>query len=500
MSRLATLGVLCLIAASTACDKVPLLAPTQSTITLTVNTTSVPANGTATVIASVTEQAGTPAQNGTVVTFTSSFGTIEPAEARTEGGKATVLFHAGTRSGTASIAAFSGATRAEAVELLVGGAAAERITVRVEPGAVPQTGGTVQVIAVVTDVAGNPLPGAPVVFSADNGTLAANSGVTDDNGRVETSLTTNRETVVTATVAAHEATATVRSVSLPTVTITSATTAPSVGAPVVFTITPATATTGNPIRQVTIDWGDGSTDNLGAISGATSISHIFSSGGSFTVTATATDVTGLVGTTSTVVVLQRNVPVVTLTATPNPVAAGSSVSFGVSAQPALGAPPIQSVQVSINGETVFTGVAGTGTFTRVFNTAGSYTAVATATDLGGTTATASIVVEVTAPGIAEMTLDETSGRATCSPTGDTFPKDCVAAGPPLVLQFAAAFTGTPPTGITGYTWSFGDGSSETTTNPNTNHSYTTANQYTVTVTANTNSGSVGSAKLTLTVN
>src|SRR3546814_5164939 len=65
---------------------------------LTVNTTSVPANGTATVIASVTEQAGTPAQNGTVVTFTSSFGTIEPAEARTEGGKATVLFHAGTRS------------------------------------------------------------------------------------------------------------------------------------------------------------------------------------------------------------------------------------------------------------------------------------------------------------------------------------------------------------------------------------------------------------------
>src|SRR3712207_5325088 len=91
-SRLALPALFFALALVSACDKVPLLAPTESTITLTASTTIVPVNGTAQIVASVTEAAGTPVQNGTVVTFTSSFGNIEPAEARTQGGKATVRF------------------------------------------------------------------------------------------------------------------------------------------------------------------------------------------------------------------------------------------------------------------------------------------------------------------------------------------------------------------------------------------------------------------------
>ncbi len=107
------------------CEKMSLVSPTGSTITLTVNKTSVPINGTAEITAAVIESAGTPVQNGTVVTFTSSFGMIEPREARTEGGTARVTF-TGTQSGTAKIGAFSGGAKTAAeLEVRVGAAAAE---------------------------------------------------------------------------------------------------------------------------------------------------------------------------------------------------------------------------------------------------------------------------------------------------------------------------------------------------------------------------------------
>ena len=61
-SRLALAAVLLAVATFSACDKVPLLAPTESTITLNVSTTTVQVNGSATLMASVVEAAGTPAK------------------------------------------------------------------------------------------------------------------------------------------------------------------------------------------------------------------------------------------------------------------------------------------------------------------------------------------------------------------------------------------------------------------------------------------------------
>ncbi len=143
VSRARTSVLVAIFACATfaSCDKLPLTAPTESIITLNVSTTVVPINGTAEIIASVTEPSGTPVHNGTVVTFTSSFGTIEPREAQTHGGKATVRFIGSSQSGTARIGAFSGSSRAEEIEILVGAAAAERIAVRADPASdVPATG------------------------------------------------------------------------------------------------------------------------------------------------------------------------------------------------------------------------------------------------------------------------------------------------------------------------------------------------------------------------
>ncbi len=104
---LVALGLLAVVA-SAACDKVPLTAPTGSTVTLFSNTTIVPVNGAAEITATVIEAGGTQVQNGTLVTFTTTIGQLDPAEARTRDGKVTVRLMSGSRSGRAVVRAFSG--------------------------------------------------------------------------------------------------------------------------------------------------------------------------------------------------------------------------------------------------------------------------------------------------------------------------------------------------------------------------------------------------------
>src|SRR5437870_5043547 len=106
MTRLWVIAVLT-VGVVVACDRVPLTSPTGSTIALSVDRDTLPINGQATVIAIVSEVTGIPVHNGTTVTFQTSLGRIDPIEAQTVNGKATVTFLAGTVSGTANLSAFS---------------------------------------------------------------------------------------------------------------------------------------------------------------------------------------------------------------------------------------------------------------------------------------------------------------------------------------------------------------------------------------------------------
>jgi hypothetical protein len=63
-----------------------------------------------------------------------------------------------------------------------------------------------------------------------------------------------------------------------------------VGVPFTFTITP---TVGALIQNITIDYGDGTSDELGAISTQTTRTHSYSNGGrSFNVTVTQVEASG----------------------------------------------------------------------------------------------------------------------------------------------------------------------------------------------------------------
>ena len=324
-----------------ACDKVPLLAPSGSVITLFPTATSVPVNGEIDIIATVIEQgttstpttptpptngttttpgttttsttgAGTPVQNGTLVSFTTTIGRIEPREARTQNGEVRVRFIAGGQSGVATITAYSGGASGKLENLKVGTAATERVIITASPQTLGPAGGTAQVSARVEDVSGVGVAGIPVSFVTTAGQLNPPTATTDQSGVATTTLVTTREAKVTANVAGKTAEVTVGLNPRTGITIAAPTTTISAGLPATFTVN--VGSTAN-VRDVVVDFGDGTQRSLGAISGSTTVQHTYTTGGTYPVTARAVDATGFSEQVATsVTILPAQPPGVTITA------------------------------------------------------------------------------------------------------------------------------------------------------------------------------------------
>jgi hypothetical protein len=323
-----------------ACDKVPLLAPTGTVITLIPATNSVSLNSEVTIVATVIENgqatgstgggtttttttrtgAGTPVQNGTVITFTTTIGRIEPAEARTHNGQVTVTLITGGTSGTATITAYSGGASAQITNLKVGTAAAKTVSITSTPQSLGASGGTAQVVASVTDDGGSPIGGVPVTFSTDKGSISPSTASTDSNGNATATLTTTATAKITAAVGALTGTATVTVSTRSLASFTSTPTSTNAGIPVTFTVTPAA---GANISGVRVDFGDSTQTDPGAISAATSIPHTYNRPGAFTATATVAGESPL-----STLVLVGSLPV-TLTVSQNPAFVNSPVMFTV---------------------------------------------------------------------------------------------------------------------------------------------------------------------------
>lgn len=279
-----------LAGAIVACDKLSLTAPTESTINLFASGSTVPLNGSIELVANVIESSGTPVHNGTLVSFTTTLGRVEPAEARTSDGRATARLVSDGLSGTARVVAYSGPAVSEPLELTVGAAAAESLVLLATPTSFGSGGGTVQLTAIVSDADANPVAGVAVSFVANAGQLADTSVRTDDDGEARTQLTTSRTTEITARAGTHEDTATVRVAERPTVNVIVSPPSPIEDEPAVFTITVEPAAEGSPIQSVTIEYGDGQQQTLGT--GSTTASHTYRATGTYTVTVRVRDTAG----------------------------------------------------------------------------------------------------------------------------------------------------------------------------------------------------------------
>lgn len=171
--------------------------------------------------------------------------------------------------------------------------------------------------------------------------------------------------------------------------ITCPATAQTAGVPGSYTFTPAT-NPAIPVASVTVDFGDGSSRNLGQPTGTQSFTKAYSSDGGYTVTATVTDTAGGRGTTSCGVVVARSTPTVTLTFTP-PTNAGVPETFTVTGT--AGGAAIRNNEVKLSdGTLMYSGPNGQ--FSWTFASAGTYTVIATTTDASGATGSTQMVVTV----------------------------------------------------------------------------------------------------------
>lgn len=357
--------------AVSACDKMPLVAPTGTVITLFANNTVLPVDGsievtaiaiaggaqpsssggtttggTTTTGASATPGQGTPVHNGTRISFTTTLGRVEPQEAETKNGKVTVKLFANGASGVATVRAFSGGAASNELTINVGAAAAKTVIVSASPQTLNSAGGSAVISARVLNTAGSALSGVAVTFTADNGTLSSSTALTDGSGVASVTLTTSRETKVTATVSGDvKADVTVKVNPRIGITITPPTTAPTAGLATTFQV--AVASTSN-VQNVRMEWGDGSSQNLGAISGTTTVSHTYRDEGNYTVTAVATEASGEQATVSTAVqVLPQQPPSVTVTSSNNNPGLNETVILTASVSGASST--IQSYQWDLGG-------------------------------------------------------------------------------------------------------------------------------------------------------
>ena len=346
-----------------ACTRVPLVAPSGTVMSLLSTTNVLPVNGSTDIIAILIRNGtatttstgtpgttppatpaasnastGTPVHDGTVVDFTTTLGHLEPTETTTSAGSATVKLVADGRSGVATVTAYSGGA-SKTVTVNIGAAAAARIVMTAQPQALPASGGNSTVTANVQDQQGNPISGVPVSFSVTAGTasLSVPSAVTDPYGNATTMVsatssgasgTTTGSVTITGTAgggtgatgsaAPTAGTVTITFAPHETISITPVGSTITVSTPMAFTVTPGA---NGIVTDVTVDFGDGGTTDLGALSAAQTVGYIYGSVRSFTATATATFADGF--TTS------QSVPIVvgpySISVTASPTSTGESV-------------------------------------------------------------------------------------------------------------------------------------------------------------------------------
>jgi Big-like domain-containing protein/PKD domain-containing protein len=522
--RIPLLGfALALSALVLACEKQPLFAPTGSTITLTATTNTLSANGSTPITAQVIEASGFPPHSGTQITFVTTLGQIQPAEATTDvNGQVTATFLAGGQNGTATITAISGGTNtgtSGGLKILVGTAAVGRVSVTADPTTVPAAGGSSTIGALVVDINGNPLSGTQVAFTTTAGTLSQNLVNTNGSGVASTVLTTNVTATVTATVGAQGGSSTttppptttppatggttpassgqasgsviVNVAGSPQLTITAPTTPLSAGVAATFTfvVTPA-ATNPSPIRNVTVNWGDGTPiQDLGAITGSNQVSHTYGSTGSFTITGTVTDSFGTsVPVSTTVIVNPRPQPVVTLTGPTTTPTAGTDTAFTGSVAPAANSGAvIQSVVMDYGDGTTQPLGAITGTsiaLHHVYVTSGTFTATLTATDSNGGVGKSATSVFV----------------QTATPLAVSLTSSQVSSGGNTTVSFTATVIGLGNAVVVNYHWVFGgsNGTADTSNNQQSRTYPIGSGPITVSVTITTSDGRTATGSTVIT--
>ncbi len=180
---LLALAALAGVAGVLGCSEGTPVAPSGTILRVSAYPTRIGTGGLSTVTISAYRSTGNPVNPGTEVRLSSTIGVVEPVVYTNESGQATGILRGDGRVGTATVTAFSGGVEPVTIEVGVGQLAAS-MSFQVTPSSVAETGGTLDLLALVRDDVSQPLAGAQVNFRSEVGTLDSGGRflTTDANG------------------------------------------------------------------------------------------------------------------------------------------------------------------------------------------------------------------------------------------------------------------------------------------------------------------------------
>jgi len=168
-------------------------AATTPTLIVSASPNSIAVNDTSRITIIARNADGSPVAAGRQVILTTTLGTLSPDRPVTgSDGVATSTLRAGTLSGTATITAILGSSKAETTTVTIRDAASD---ILIDPAniSIPSTGGAIAFTAFVTNSQGQPFQGATVTFSTSgasgNFEGGTNVAITDTNGTATKTIT-----------------------------------------------------------------------------------------------------------------------------------------------------------------------------------------------------------------------------------------------------------------------------------------------------------------------
>lgn len=171
---------LCLLIAGLACDSASPVAPSGTVLAISATPNEIGVNGTSTVRVTALRANGTPVNPGTIIRLDTTVGTIQSQVETDDQGVAEAILRGDGRIGTATVTARSGSAESVSIEVQVG-KTAESVSLQATPSSIPETGGSVTLLAVVRDEQGQPLPGVTVNFTTQVGRLSSGGAFVTTN-------------------------------------------------------------------------------------------------------------------------------------------------------------------------------------------------------------------------------------------------------------------------------------------------------------------------------
>ncbi len=163
-----TLFIVSVILLVICCKKVPFYASEGSTLVLSINNTYLPLNKETTITVLGFNSQGEAIHDHTMVYVITDLGEVIPDEVELINGKGEVKFKS-DESGIAKIYAKSGNIVSETIEVKIGSASLEHLTMSANPSYFDSSGGVSEIRVFAFDMNGNLLSDIPVVLSSSSG-------------------------------------------------------------------------------------------------------------------------------------------------------------------------------------------------------------------------------------------------------------------------------------------------------------------------------------------